>query len=97
MKPCFALAAWAAFAPCAAAQHQAVQPHPADPAAPVAAAGHDSAFAGYRGFREEPLASWRDSNDEVSRAGGHSGVFGGAHGSHAVPRPPSGADEEARP
>lgn len=78
MKPYIAFAALAALAPHAAAQQQASKPHPADPAAPVPAIKHESAFSGYRSYREEPLAPWRDVNDEVARAGGHIGIVGGA-------------------
>jgi hypothetical protein len=69
-----AAAALAAFALPAAAQ-QPARSDPASQAAPVPAFKYDSAFAGYRGFREEPLAPWRDANDEVARAGGHAGIF----------------------
>ena len=78
MKPYIAFAILAALAPHAAAQQPAAKPHPADPASPVPATKHESAFTGYRGFREEPLAPWRDVNDEVARAGGHIGIVGGA-------------------
>ncbi len=78
MKLFIAFAVLAALAPHAAAQQQAAKPHPADPAAPVPAVKYESAFSGYRGFREEPLAPWRDVNDEVARAGGHIGIVGGA-------------------
>ena len=59
MKPCFALAVLAAFAPLVAAQ-QSGRPNPADPSAPAAAARYESAFAGYVPYREEKLAPWRD-------------------------------------
>ena len=78
MKPYIAFAALAAIAPHAIAQQQATKPHPADPAALVPAAKYESAFTGYRSFREEPIAPWRDVNDEVARAGGHIGIVGGA-------------------
>lgn len=39
---------------------------------------YDSAFAGYQPFREQKLAPWREVNDEVHKAGGHIGIFGGA-------------------
>jgi len=78
MKPHFAFAALAALAPHAAAQQPAAKPHPADPAAPAPAVKYESALAGYRGFREEPLAPWRGVNEDVARAGGHLGIFGGA-------------------
>jgi hypothetical protein len=67
MKPCFALALLAAFAPLAAAQQQGPP------------AQYESAFAGYVPYREEKLAPWREVNDEVGRVGGHVGMFGGGH------------------
>lgn len=87
MKLFIAFAALAALAPHAAAQQQAAKPHPADPAAPVPAVKYDSAFSGYRGFREEPLAPWRGVNDEVARVGGHIGIVGGAGAIKPVPKP----------
>jgi hypothetical protein len=87
MKPYFALAILAAFAPHAPAQQPAAKPHPADPAAPVPAMKYESSFTGYRSFREEPLAPWRGVNDEVARAGGHIGIVGGAHAGHGAPKP----------
>ena len=87
MKPYFAFAVLAALAPHAAAQQPAAKPHPADPAAPAPGVKYESAFTGYRGFREEPLAPWRGVNDEVARAGGHLGIVGGAHAGHAAPKP----------
>lgn len=77
MKRFIVIAAIAALAPHAAAQQQA-KPQAADPAAPAPAAKYESAFSGYRGYREEPLATWRDVNDEVARAGGHIGILRGA-------------------
>ena len=93
MKPYIAFAALAALAPHAAAQQQAVKPHPADPAAPVPAVKYESAFSGYRGFREEPLVPWRDVNDEVARAGGHIGIVGGAGHGTAKPAPKAPAPD----
>lgn len=90
MKPFIALfVALAALAPLAAAQQKAPKPHPADPATSVPATKYESAFTGYRGFREEPLAPWRDVNDEVARAGGHIGIVGGAggHAGHGATKP----------
>jgi hypothetical protein len=34
---------------------------------------YKSAFAEYRGFRDEPVGSWRESNDRMQRLGGHMG------------------------
>jgi len=86
MKPYLALAVIAALAPQAAAQ-QASKSDPADPAAPAPALRYESAFTGYRGFREEPIAPWRGVNDDVARTGGHIGILRGAHGGHAAPKP----------
>lgn len=38
-----------------------------------------SAFESYVPYREQPLASWRDVNDEARRVGGHAGIFSGGH------------------
>jgi len=81
MKTLFAIAVLAAVAPFATAQ-QRPPPEPANPTAPVLTFKYESTFSGYRGFREEPLAPWRDVNDEVARAGGHIGIVGGAQGGH---------------
>ena len=93
MKPYIAFAVLAALAPHAAAQQPASRPHPADPAAPVPAMRYESAFSGYSSFREEPLAPWRNVNDEVARVGGHIGIVGGA-GSPAA-KPPAPPTESA--
>lgn len=64
------------------AQQQA-RANPADPRAETPSSGYQSAFDGYRPFRDEKLQSWRDVNDDVGRAGGHIGIFGGAgHAAH---------------
>ncbi|MBM3343425.1 MAG: hypothetical protein FJY56_15150 [Betaproteobacteria bacterium] len=82
-------AAWAA--PMA----HAAQPAPAAPATAPTEAGarvppihYDSAFSGYQSHREQKLAPWREANDEVHRAGGHIGIFGGAAGKPAAQHPP---------
>lgn len=45
---------------------------PASAAAPASAtaAGYRSAFEGYRAYNEQPVQSWRESNDVVGRIGG---------------------------
>jgi hypothetical protein len=48
---------------------------PDDAAAPVAPSTYDSAFTGYRSFRDEPLAPWREVNDTAHQVGGHVGVL----------------------
>jgi len=75
MKTYLAVLAIAAHVPLAAAQQSAPRSGPADPAAPASAFHYDSAFSNYRGFRESPLAPWRDVNDEVARVGGHVGIL----------------------
>ncbi len=67
------------------------QQHPADPLATTPPAAYRSAYEGYRPLRDQKPASWRDANDEVARAGGHLGIFGGAHAGHgkATPASPS--------
>jgi hypothetical protein len=79
----------AAVASVAAAQKQAAQPDPADPAAAAPFVKYESVFAGYVPFRDQELAPWRDLNDEVARAGGHTGIFGGAGRSGSTTRPPA--------
>ncbi len=75
MKNAFiAVIALAAHGPLAAAQPAAGRNDPADPAAPAPAFQYESAFEGYRGYRETPLTPWRDVNDEVARVGGHLGI-----------------------
>ena len=86
MRSMMAIAAFMALTPNVAAQEQSTRPNPADPAAAAPAAKYESALTGYRGFREEPLAPWRDVNDEVARAGGHVGIMRGA-GAHKPPSP----------
>ena len=75
----------------AAAMAQAMgtsPPQPAMPDVPVPAAKYESAFAGYRPFHEEKIASWRELNDEVGKVGGHIGMFrGAAHGGHGSAKP----------
>jgi hypothetical protein len=92
MKPFLALAMSAALAPHAAAEQPAPRkPHPADAQAAVAPFRYESAFSGYRSFREEPLASWREANEEVARAGGHAGILRGAGRNAPVPGSPHGS------
>jgi hypothetical protein len=76
MKHVFiAVIAFAAYAPLAAAQPAAGQHDPANPEAPAPALQYESAFKGYRAYRETPLAPWREVNDEVGRVGGHVGIL----------------------
>ena len=73
MKNQLACAA-AAIAVAAGAAHAQSQPKPDAPAAAAPPPARASAFEGYRPYRDEALAPWREVNDEVGRVGGHSGV-----------------------
>lgn len=53
----------------------AARPDPADPKTPSAMREPVSAYTGYQKFAEDPLASWREVNDEVARVGGHAGAL----------------------
>lgn len=91
-----AVIAFAAHAPLAAAEPSAGRNDPANPEAPVPAFQYESAFKGYHGFRETPLAPWREVNDEVARVGGHIGILragrdagSASPGTAPSPRPPA--------
>jgi hypothetical protein len=82
----------------------AATPAAADPAAAVPPVRYESAFAGYRPYREQPLADWRGVNEEVVAAGGHIGIFGGAsgHARHGAgqtpsPTPAAGTSADSQP
>ena len=83
----FALAA--SLAGSAAAQ-QIPRADPADPSVRVERPAYNSAFAGYRAYKEEDLARWRDRNQEVGRLGGHVGHVGRAK---PAPKPAAAAGE----
>jgi hypothetical protein len=78
------------------------RPDPADPRLSVPAPTTESAFAGYRSFRDEPLADWRAVNEEVRGLGGHAGHIRDAAppasrtpppaGERAAPKPPASAN-----
>ena len=59
--------------PLAALAQTGARPDPTDPRLSTPTHAAESAFAGYRGFRDEPLTPWREVNDEVRRLGGHAG------------------------
>jgi hypothetical protein len=64
----------------------------AHPAAAAPDITYDSAFATYRPYRDEPLRSWADVNQEVAAGGGHAGIFGGASDSiRTAPKAPAEA------
>jgi hypothetical protein len=87
----------AAFAMPAAHAAQPV-PLPAatagNPSAPVPAPFYESAFTGYQRYRGQALAPWREINDEVHKAGGHTGIVGGAAGRPAAAKPAHPAEHK---
>jgi hypothetical protein len=90
----FALCFLALAPPAAQAQERAyMSALAADANAPVAEARYDSAFTGYQPFREQKLVPWREVNDDVHKAGGHIGIFRGAHGQHGA-KPASAAPRQ---
>jgi hypothetical protein len=88
----FALAFAALAVPAAHAVHaqdrSAAPPQAANAEARVPPTHYDSAFTGYQPFREQKLAPWRELNDEAHKAGGHTGIFGGALAPASAPHPP---------
>jgi len=68
----FAVVAGAIFA---GGAHAQTRPQPDDPAAPAPPVANSSAFDGYRGYRDESVASWREVNDSAREAGGHVGIL----------------------
>lgn len=76
----------------ALAQTPVARPDPADPRLSGPPPATESAFAGYRSFRDEPPADWRAVNDEVRGLGGHAGHVRDAaapadRGDRAAPKP----------
>ena len=58
----------------------AAEPKATDPMAASPTIKYQSAFEGYRSYKEEPIADWRALNAEVGIVGGHMGIMGGAGG-----------------
>jgi hypothetical protein len=48
----------------------AMPPDPLDAAAPAPALSYQSPLEHYQGWREQPIASWREANELVGRIGG---------------------------
>jgi hypothetical protein len=73
-----------------------VEPHV--PSAPVASTAPPSAFEGYRPYRDEPVAPWREANDAVREAGGHIGILRSEQqdAAHPAAQKESGASGGAR-
>jgi hypothetical protein len=79
----------AAIALAAGAAHAQSRPKPDDPRAATPSPARASAFDGYRPYRDEPLNSWREVNDEVGRVGGHTGVVRAEREAALPQTPPS--------
>lgn len=60
-------------------------------------AKYQSAFADYRGWREEPIKSWREANEEMRRLSGHMGHPTGTAVPLTPPGKPPGAKDEPVP
>lgn len=60
---------------------------PADPRAAAAPLKYESAFARFRGLREDEPAPWKQVNEEVAEAG-HA-----MHGESSIPPQPDGSKE----
>ena len=88
----------AAIALAAGAAHAQSRPKPDDPRSAAPPPARASAYEGYRPYRDEPLAPWREVNDEVGRVGGHSGVVRAEREAAPPPAPPAQPPEpKARP
>lgn len=85
---CFTLAALASGA---AAAQASTMPGPDDPKLAVPSRTYESAFKGYRPYEDPELASWRASNEEMARLGGHLGHVPKAQGLALKPaaKPPA--------
>ena len=80
------------------AHAQQALPNAADAGAAVPAVHYESVFKSYQPFRESEIAKWRELNEEVSRAGGHVGILGGAgHADHGRGKPPTSSSAEGQP
>jgi hypothetical protein len=60
-----------------AVAQNAPRPDPTDPKIASPMPDPRSAYADYRAFADEPLAPWREVNDDVARIGGHAGALKG--------------------
>ena len=90
--------AWALLAgPLTAFAQTGVRPDSTDPRLGTPAPAAESAFAGYRSFRDEPLAPWREVNDEVGRRDGHMGQMKDeASGAAQPPSAPAAGEPQRR-
>ena len=85
----FRLVALVALLPAAALAQS--PPQPGDPKAAVPPLRYESALKGYRGIKDDKPAPWKQVNEEVKGAGGHS--------MHAAPnaKPPAAPSQGAGP
>lgn len=59
---------------------------------------YEPAYADYRPYRDETVASWQGANEEAARIGGHAGVFGGGtHAAHGRPKPTEAVPVVSKP
>lgn len=74
-----------------AAAQATARPDPADPNAAVPKRPYESVFKDYRPYVDSDVASWRQSNEEMGRLGGHVGHVPKAQGPTAKPaaKPPA--------
>jgi hypothetical protein len=68
---------------------------PALAQAPAAPAAYDSAFAGYRTYREPQAASWKDTNEQLLKRPSRMGAMG--HMAEPGPARPAEAPQAAHP
>jgi|SRR5688572_17813858 len=85
----FTLALAIAFPIVASAQ---ARPDPADPKIAVPPLRYESALGGYRPFRDEGPAPWKQVNEEVKGLGGHA-----AHAPTRKDAPPAAVPSAAKP
>jgi hypothetical protein len=85
----------AAIALAAGAAHAQSRPKPDDPRSTAPPPARASAYEGYRPYRDEPLAPWREVNGEVGRVGGHAGVVRAER--EAAPPPPAPPAQSPEP
>ena len=88
MNECRRTLVWALLlGPLAAFAQTAARPDPANPRLSTPAPAMESAFAGFRSYRDEPLAPWREVNEEVREVGGHAGILKEEERSATAARP----------
>lgn len=82
-----------AFASGLAGAQAPAKPDPSDPGVPIPKQSHDSVFKDFRPYADPAPRSWRDSNAEAGRLGGHMGHVprpGGVQSKPAAQEPRTG-------